>query len=59
MLTYSSFSPSTSTGVRTGPKKLYGFWFQSFCQTGVKCQRHTLYKSQIIELEPRAPLKNI
>ena len=39
------------------PQNLSDFKFRSFYYTGVKLQGHTYRHPQIIELEPRAPLK--
>ena len=44
---------------RTQPLKLFDFQLQLFCHTCMKFQGHTQCKSQIIELEPRTPLKKI
>ena len=53
-----SFSPVTSTNVGYSPQNFLTFSFNS-CHTGVKCQNHTNCQPQIIELEPRAPLKKV
>ena len=56
---HTSFSPAASTNVGIIPKNFLTFSFQPFCHTNVKFQDHAQCHSQIIELEPRAPLKKI
>ena len=52
-----SFSPVTSTNVEISPKKFLTFSFNPFFHTGVKFQVFIYCQSEIIELEPRPPLK--
>ena len=54
-----SFSPVTSTNVGISPPKFLTFSSIHFFHSGVKFQGHSQYQSQITELEPRSPLKEL
>ena len=52
-------SPTTLRNVRINHQSFLTFSFDPFFHTGVEFEGHTSFQSQIIEFEPRAPLKKV
>ena len=54
-----SFSTVNSTNGGINPQNILTFSFEPFFHTGVKFHVCTQWQPQIIELEPRPPLKKV